>query len=153
MFQFRQADYLPRHSSVFKTVFGIMIRPLSFCKIIKMWGTNKHKTKKQRQVENFNIHNRVCNKVTTLFKFFFHLLVKFFLFCRTWSSRSNSWKPLKINLQSGFGSFLSLIRRMLVLRTQIEKINNGTKNKWQKDTNKHIKNKQTIKSKYNQTEK
>ena len=34
-FQFPQPDYQPRHSPNFRTVFGIMIGPFSFCKIGK----------------------------------------------------------------------------------------------------------------------
>ena len=38
-FQFPQPDYQPRHSSDFRTVFGIMIGPFSSCEIGKTWGT------------------------------------------------------------------------------------------------------------------
>ena len=43
--QFPQPDYWPRHSPDFRTVFGIMIWPFSFCEIGKTWGTNKQVNK------------------------------------------------------------------------------------------------------------
>ena len=36
--RFPQADYLPRNSPDFRTVFGIMIGPFSFCEISKTQG-------------------------------------------------------------------------------------------------------------------
>ena len=48
--QFPQPDYWPPHSPDFRTVFGTMIGPFSFCEIGKTWGTNKKvkKTNKQK---------------------------------------------------------------------------------------------------------
>ena len=42
-FQFPQPDYQPRHSSDFRTVFGIMIGPFSSCEIGKTWGLQNEK--------------------------------------------------------------------------------------------------------------
>ena len=40
-----QPDSERRHSPDFRTVFGIMIGPFSFCEIGKTWGTNKQVNK------------------------------------------------------------------------------------------------------------
>ena len=56
-------------------IFGIMIRPFSFCEISKTWGTNKQ----------VNIHNHIWNHVTKMNKFcFIHFVVMSFLFCETY---------------------------------------------------------------------
>ena len=41
--QFPQADYVPRNSLDFRTVFGIMIGPFFSCEIGKTWGTENDK--------------------------------------------------------------------------------------------------------------
>ena len=51
--QFPQPDYEPRHSPNFRTVFGIMIGPFSFCEIGKTWGTNKQVNKQTNKNWNF----------------------------------------------------------------------------------------------------
>ena len=48
-FQFPQPDYWPRHSPDFRTVFGIIIGPFSFCEIGKTRGTNKQVNKQTNQ--------------------------------------------------------------------------------------------------------
>ena len=78
--QFPQPDYWPRHNPDIRTVFGIMIEPISFCKIGKMWGTNKQ-VNKQTKIENFNFHNQIWNEVRAMNKFcFIHFGLKSFLF-------------------------------------------------------------------------
>ena len=64
--QFPQPDYWPRHSPDFRTVFGIMIGPFSFCEIGKTWGTNKQINNKQTKIEIFNFHNQITKHVTVL---------------------------------------------------------------------------------------
>ena len=51
--QLPKADYFPRNSPDFRTVFGIMIGPFSFCEMGKMWGTNKQVNKQTNKNWNF----------------------------------------------------------------------------------------------------
>ena len=48
-----QPDSERRHSPDFRTVFGIMIGPFSFCEIGKTWGTNKKVNKQTNKNWNF----------------------------------------------------------------------------------------------------
>ena len=72
-----QPDSERRHSPDFRTVFGIMIGPFSFCEIGKTWGTNK-----QTKIENFNFHNQIWSEVRVMNKVFFliHFVLKSFFF-------------------------------------------------------------------------
>ena len=70
--QFPQPDYWRRRSPDFRTVFGIMIGPFSFCEIGKLWGTNRQ-VNKQTEIDKINIHNQIWNHVTALKKVFYTL--------------------------------------------------------------------------------
>ena len=54
--QLPKADYFPRNSPDFRTVFGIMIGPFSFCEISKTSGI-----KISRQTKKQTLHETIYN--------------------------------------------------------------------------------------------
>ena len=74
-FQFPQPDYQPRHSPDFRTVFGIMIGPFSFCEIGKRWGTNNQVNKQTNKNWKFqypqpDLESRQNNEQILFYTFF-----------------------------------------------------------------------------------